>query len=255
MSEVVRTERQGARVIVTIDHPPANAISSAVIAGLRAAFAAAVADPAVRVAVITGDGERFFSAGADVTEFPSAGGGNTATGGQQLTLEMESLPIVIVAAINGMALGGGLELALACDARIAASSARFGQPEIKLGIIPGWGGTQRLPRFIGRARAMTMLLSGDPIDAATALEWGLVSKVVDGAELLAAATELAEVFEKRAPLAVAATKRAVAGGLDRPIADGLAAEQREFAGLFASEDAREGITAFLEKRAPNWKGR
>lgn len=255
MSDVIRSERRDAHCVITIDHPPANAISADVIAGLRDAFAAAADDPGVRAAILTGAGTRFFAAGADIREFPTGGDRAGGAGGQELTLAMQALPIVTIAAVNGMALGGGLELAMACDVRIATGEARFGQPEINLGIIPGWGGTQRLPRLIGRARAMPMLLSGDPIDAATALQWGLVSEVVDGAALLEAADAMAERFAAKAPLAVAATKRAVADGLDRPLREGLDVERREFSALFGTTDAREGITAFLEKRQAEWKGR
>ncbi len=144
---------------------------------------------------------------------------------------------------------------MACDVRIAAEAAVFGQPEIKLGIIPGWGGTQRLPRLIGRTAAMHLLLTGDPIDAAHALELGLVFNVVEPHELLDSARELAGLYAAQAPLALAATKRAVAEGLDRPLPEGLEAERREFVGLFSTDDAREGITAFLEKRAATWTGR
>jgi enoyl-CoA hydratase len=254
MSDAVRIERQGARLVAVIDHPPANAISGAVVAGLRDAIARAAADDAVRVLVITGAGERFFAAGADISEFPTDGSRAGASGGQQLTAELEALPKITLAAVNGMALGGGCEIAMACDLRVAAPQARFGQPEINLGIIPGWGGTQRLPRLIGRGPAMPLLLTGDPIDAPTALRLGLVSKLIEG-DFTAGVAEYADMLAGKAPLAVAATKRAINEGLDGPLAEGLAAEQRAFSGLFATEDAREGITAFLEKRRPTWKGR
>ncbi|HEY0409618.1 MAG TPA: enoyl-CoA hydratase-related protein, partial [Candidatus Dormibacteraeota bacterium] len=170
-------------------------------------------------------------------------------------LEIERSPLATIAAINGMAFGGGCEIALACDIRIAARTARLGQPEINLGIIPGWGGTQRLVRVVGQGRAMPLLLTGDPVDAETALSIGLVSQVVDGAELTAAALGLAGKLAAKAPLAVAATKRAVLEGMALPIADALEVERREFAGLFATADAREGVGAFLEKRKPTWTGR
>jgi enoyl-CoA hydratase/carnithine racemase len=255
VSDVVRTERRGSYWLITIDHPPANTISGAVIEGLSDAFSAAAADTQARVAILTGAGTRFFAAGADIREFPRGEGETPVEKGQALTLAMEALPIVTIAAVNGIAFGGGCELAMACDVRIAASSASFGQPEIKLGLIPGWGGTQRLPRLIGRAQAMPLLLGGDPIDAATALKLGLVSEVVEGDALLDSAVALAERYAERAPLAVAATKRAVADGMDRPLRDALDVERREMNALFATEDAREGISAFLEKRAPSWTGR
>jgi enoyl-CoA hydratase/carnithine racemase len=248
----VRVERQGAVAVITIDHPPANAISAAVIAGLREAITGAQGE--LRAAVITGAGGRFFSAGADITEFGSAGGEGTAAG-QVLTLEMEAASVALIAAVNGVALGGGCELAMACDLRVAATTARFGQPEINLGIIPGWGGTQRLPRLIGRTQAMPLLLSGDMVDAETALRLGLVSEVVPPEQLLERARALAEKLAGKAPLAVAATKRAVAAGLDRPLEEALAVERREFVSVFRSEDAAEGVRAFLEKRAPVWRSR
>jgi enoyl-CoA hydratase len=254
VSDLVSVQTEGRVALVTIDHPPANAISAAVVEALRAAVAAASADRELRALVITGAGNRFFAAGADVSEFPKAGG-SVATAGQQLTLEIERSPLATIAAINGMAFGGGCEIALACDLRIAAHTARLGQPEINLGIIPGWGGTQRLVRVVGLGRAMPLLLSGDPVDAETALSIGLVSQVVDGAELGATALALAAKLAAKAPLAVAATKRAVLEGLSLPIAEALEVERREFAQLFETADAREGVSAFLEKRQPAWIGR
>ena len=254
MSDEVRLERQGARLVAVIDHPPANAISAAVIGGLRDAVAQAAADAAIRVLVITGAGERFFAAGADISEFPTDGRRAGAGGGQELTRELEALDTISLAAVNGIAFGGGCEIAMACDLRVAAPHARFGQPEINLGLIPGWGGTQRLPRLIGRGAAMPLLLTGEPVDAATALRLGLVSRLIEG-DFAAGVAEYADLLAGKAPLAVAATKRAVRAGLDAPLEQGLAAEQQAFAGLFASEDAREGITAFLEKRTPTWAGR
>ena len=254
LHDTVRLDRDGALAIVTIDHPPANAISRAVVAGITEAITTAEADADCRALILTGAGPKFFAAGADISEFGSAGGETIATG-QDFTLSMERSRLPIVAAVNGIAFGGGCELTLACDVRIAASNARFGQPEIKLGIIPGWGGTQRLPRIVGRAAAIEMLFSGEPIDAARALQIGLVSRVVEPDELLDAAREVAGRFAAQAPLALAATKRAIAEGIDSGLADGLEAERRQFVSLFGSEDAREGITAFLEKRAPSWTGR
>jgi enoyl-CoA hydratase len=256
VSEPVRVERDGAVAVITIDHPPANAISRAVISGLRDAVAE-IGKPSsgVRAAVLMGAGEKVFAAGADITEFQTLGADNIDSG-QALTLEMERCPVPLVAAVNGIAFGGGCELAMACDLRIAAANARFGQPEINLGIIPGWGGTQRLPRLVGTGRAMAMLLTGDPIDARTALEWGLVSAVVEPAELLDAARTLAGKIATRAPLAAQATKRAVRNGAAAAsIAEALEVERQEFVAVFGSEDAKEGVTAFLAKRAAEWTGR
>jgi enoyl-CoA hydratase len=161
----------------------------------------------------------------------------------------------VLAAVNGIAYGGGCEIALACDLRICAEDARFGQPEIKLGIIPGWGGTQRLPRLVGRGPALEMLLTGDPIDAARALSCGLVTRVVPPGRLGEEALALAGLLAQRPPLAVAAVKRAVRRGSDGSLAGGLRREREEFARLLGSEDAREGLSAFLEKRPPTWRGR
>ena len=254
LHDAIRVDRDGAIAVVTIEHPPANAINRGVVLGLSEALADAEADATCRALVLTGAGPKFFAAGADITEFGGAGGESIGEA-QNVTVAMERSRLPIVAAVNGIAFGGGCELTLACDARVAASTARFGQPEIKLGIIPGWGGTQRLPRLIGRAAAAELLFSGDPIDAGRALELGLVSRVVEPDALMDTALEVARRYAAQAPLAFAATKRTLAEGLDRPLAEGLEVERREFVGLFASEDAREGITAFLEKRAPVWTGR
>ena len=254
LHDSVRVEHQGPVTVATIAHPPANAISAAVIAGVREALEAAVASDDCRVLVITGDGERFFAAGADVSEFPTSGAAGIASG-QDLTAEIESCPIPVIAAINGIAFGGGCEIALSCDLRVASSTARFGQPEINLGIIPGWGGTQRLPRLIGRTAAMELLLTGDAIDAERALALGLINAVAAPGELQDKVFELAGRIASQAPLAVAAIKQAVHTGIDIPIHDGLDAERVGFTRVFDTQDGREGVSAFLEKRPPTWQGR
>ena len=254
LHDTVRVEHRGPVTVATIAHPPANAISAAVIAGIREAVQAAVASDDCRVLVITGDGERFFAAGADVSEFATSGAAGILAG-QKLTSEIEDCRIPVIAAVNGMAFGGGCEIALSCDLRFASSNARFGQPEIKLGIIPGWGGTQRLPRLIGRTAAMELLLTGDPIDADRALALGLVNAVVAPGELQDKVFELADRVASQAPLAVAAIKQAVHTGIDVPILDALDAERVEFTRVFDTQDAREGVSAFLEKRPPTWQGR
>ena len=243
---------------ITIDHPPANALSGAVLDGLRSALAEVEADVTLGAAVLIGAGDRFFVAGADIGEFLSQGPDGTRAkiaDGQQLTLEMERHRFPIVAAINGFALGGGLELAMACDLRIAASNAKMGQPEVLLGIIPGWGGTQRLPRLVGRGRALEILLSGEQLDADRALELGLVNQVVELGQLKASAQELAGKLAEQAPLAVAAIKRAVSRGLDQSLEAGLAEELAEFDRAFRTADALEGISAFVQKRRAEWSGR
>ncbi len=249
----IRVDREGAVVTLTIDHPPVNAVNGDVVNGLAEGLAAAEADKSCRAVVITGNGPKFFCAGADIKGF---GEGADAVGkATYLTLAIEASRLPVIAAINGIAFGGGCELTLACDLRIASSTARFGQPEIKLGIIPGWGGTQRLPRLIGIARAAELLLTGDPIDAQRALALGLVAEVVEPDDLPGAARRWAELLASRAPLALAATKRAMHAGSTLSIEAALEVERREFVTLFGSEDAAEGISAFVQKRQPEWKGR
>ncbi len=253
-TDPVRTDRQEAVALVTIAHPPVNAISWAVAAGILDALTAAEADPACRALVLTGAGDRYFSAGADLTELAGDTPGDIA-GPDEVTVRLEASRLPVIAAVNGIAYGGGCELALACDLRICAEGARFGQPEIKLGIIPGWGGTQRLPRLVGRGPALEMLLTGDPIDAAWAKSCGLVTRVVPAGRLREEALALAGLLAQRPPLAVAAVKRAVRQGSDGSLTAGLRREREEFARLLRSEDAREGLSAFLEKRPPTWRGR
>ncbi|MGD1033307.1 MAG: enoyl-CoA hydratase-related protein [Candidatus Dormibacteria bacterium] len=253
-TDPVRTDRHGPVALVTITHPPVNAISRAVAAGIVEALTEAEADPACRALVLTAEGDRYFSAGADLTELAGDGPADLV-GSIEVTGRLEASRLPVIAAVNGIAYGGGCEIALACDLRICAEDARFGQPEIKLGFIPGWGGTQRLPRLVGRGPALEMLLTGDPIDAARALSCGLVTRVVPGARLGEEALALAGLLAQRPPLAVAAVKRAVHQGADGSLAGGLRLEREEFARVLGSEDAREGFSAFLEKRPPTWRGR
>jgi len=250
---LVRSEQHGAVTLVTIAHPPVNAISKAVATGILEALSRAESDEGCRAMVITGDGPRFFSAGADVTEFGEPM--EQISRALEVTRRLEASRLPVIAAVNGVAFGGGCETALACDLRICSEDARFGQPEIKLGIIPGWGGTQRLPRLVGRGRALEMLLTGDPIGAARALELGLVNRVVAAERLGEEALTLARTMADRPPLAVAAIKRAVRRGLEMPLDQGLSLEGEEFAAILLTEDAREGVVAFLEKRPPAWRGR
>ena len=253
----MRYDVQGAIAVLTVDHAPANALSNQVLEEIGQALQQAEADSAVRCLVFTGAGERFFIAGADIKEFlqtPDDKVGDRTAKGQQVTLQLERLPKVVIMAINGFCLGGGCELAMAGDIRIASETAVFGQPEIKLGIIPGFGGTQRFPRLIGRSHAMELLFSGDNIDAITALAYGLVTRVVPPGDLMAEAMRTAEKLSTAAPLAVAAIKRAVSDGMDRPIAEALEVERQEFVAVRRTADAKEGITAFIDKRQPKFTG-
>ena len=243
--------------LITIDRPEAlNALSFAIVGAIADALEALDADPACRAVVLTGAGERAFAAGADIKELAE----QTATG---LSRDDPFVPwdriravgIPIVAAVRGFALGGGCELAMACDLLIAGDDAQFGQPEIKLGVMPGAGGTQRLTRAIGKARAMELILTGRSMDAAEAQAAGLVTRVVPAAETLEAALDVAATIAAMSPVAVAAAKRSVLRADEVALAAGLDFERREFYLLFASEDQREGMAAFTEKRAPAWKGR
>ena len=255
--DFVSYETAGPVATLTVDHPPANALSNQVLAEIEAALSQAEDSDDIRAVIFTGGGEKFFIAGADINEFltiPREHYAERTAKGQKVTLQMETMAKPVVMAVNGYCLGGGCEMAMAGDIRIASANAVFGQPEIKLGIIPGFGGTQRLVRLLGKSRAMELLFTGESIDATTALELGLVSRVVPPAELLPAARELAQKLAAQAPLAIAAIKRAVHNGLDRPIEEALEAERKEFAEIRFTDDAIEGITAFLEKRAPEFKG-
>ncbi len=250
----VKLETRDAVAVAWLDRPPANSLSPETVAALRRAWEQVEAG-GTRALVIASANPRLFCAGADIKAFTgmdAAAGRDVSGGTHALLRSFEHSSVVTIAAVNGLALGGGCELAMACDLRLAAASARFGQPEIKLGIIPGFGGTQRLPRLVGPAKALEMNLVGDPISAAEAVAHGLANRVVPDEELLDAALALAEQLAASAPLAVAQIKRISA---HEDLDAGIAAEQEAFATVFASEDAREGIDAFLEKRAPRFSGR
>ena len=251
----MRLATRGAIALAWLDRPPANSLSPDTIDALRRVWERVDGDAGLRALVIASANARLFCAGADIKAFTAmdeAAGRAYVAGTHDLLRAFERSGTVTIAAVNGLALGGGCELAMACDLRVAAASARFGQPEIKLGIIPGFGGTQRLPRLVGAAKALELNLVGDPISAQEAAACGLVSRVVPDEELLGTALELAEALAARAPLAVEQIKRVSANpDLDA----GIEAEQAAFAQVFASADAREGITAFLEKRAPRFEGR
>jgi enoyl-CoA hydratase len=244
---------------VTLNRPEKlNALNRTLLGELDDAMRRFEADPSVRVLVLTGAGEKAFVAGADIGEFMGlspAEGTALARRGQILFDAIERCPKPVIAAVNGFALGGGCELAMACHLRIASSSARFGQPEVKLGLIPGYGGTQRLPRLVGRARALELLLTGRMIDAATAQAWGLVNRVVEPGELADAVRALVAEVLAVSPVALAHCLEAVADGLDCTLAQGLKLEANMFGLCFASEDMKEGAAAFLEKRQASFPGR
>jgi enoyl-CoA hydratase len=261
MASLVSTEQRDGVAVVTIDHPPVNALSAALLEELEAEVERLDEDAATRAIVLRGAGERAFVAGADISEFPTlreAGAGSdggSARGIQKLGARMDAARTPFVAAIHGWCLGGGLELAMACDVRVAAEDAKLGQPEIKLGLIPGGGGTQRLPRLVGSGRAQLLNIGGEPIDAQTAYEWGLVEKVVPREQLLDAAVEIAALFAQRSPHAVAVLRELQRTTRDLPLEEGLRREAEAFRRCIASEDGQEGVAAFLEKREPSFTGR
>jgi enoyl-CoA hydratase len=258
MGTYVSSERRDAVALVTIDNPPMNALSSALLAELEAEVEALDADDAVRAIVLRGAGERAFVAGADIKEFPalreSASEGGSARGIQRLGHRMDAARTPFVAAIRGFCLGGGLELALCCDVRVCSDDARLGQPEIKLGLIPGGGGTQRLPRVVGIGRAMLLNLTGEFVDAETAYAWGLVEKVVPVAELEGAALTIAAQIAAQSPHAVAVLRELARTTRDLPLEEGLRREADGFVRCLRSEDGAEGVAAFIEKRAPVFTG-
>ena len=252
-------ERDGAVAIVTLNRPKVlNALNTQTITELSTAMTAFKDDAAVRAIVLTGAGEKSFVAGADINELAvlsPVAGKEHARRGQQVFDAIEQLGKPVIAAINGFALGGGCELAMACTLRLAADSAKFGQPEINLGLIPGYAGSQRLPRLVGRGVALEILLTGDMIGAQRAYEIGLVNRVVPAAELMTEAKKLAQALAAKAPIAVRYILDAVHQGLDVPLAQGEYLETSLFGTIASSEDMREGTTAFLEKRKANWQGK
>jgi enoyl-CoA hydratase/carnithine racemase len=257
VGEFVRLEVVDGVGTIQLDRPPMNALNAAVQEELRAAAQAASSDDSVRAVVVHG-GSRVFAAGADIKEMSAMSYTAMSARAQALSSAFDSvarIPKPVVAAINGYALGGGCELALACDWRVAAEDARLGQPEITLGVIPGAGGTQRLARLVGPARAKDIVLTGRFVDAAEALAIGLVDRVVPADAVLPTAHELARRFVGGPAQAIRAAKLAIDGGLDLSLAAGLAWESQLFAGLFATEDQREGMAAFVEKRKPDFRGR
>jgi enoyl-CoA hydratase len=244
--------------VVTVNRPKVlNALNEKTVRELEQAFTAIKGDSAVRCVLLTGAGEKAFVAGADINEIAqkdAATGKQMAVHGQGVFTLIETCGKPVIACVNGFALGGGCELAMACTMRIASENAKFGQPEVKLGVIPGYGGTQRLTRLVGEGRAMQLILTGEMISAAEALRIGLVNEVVAADKLMARGEEIAKAIAKNAPLAVAMSMEAIHEGASLPLERGLAREAELFGKSCGTADSAEGTRAFLEKRTANWKG-
>jgi enoyl-CoA hydratase/carnithine racemase len=257
--ETILYTKKGQVAYVTLNRPKVrNALNRIALSELKAAFEDASVDPDVRGVILTGAGEKAFIAGADVIELAGINAVEAeefTRAGQAVLNLIENLGKPVIAAVNGYALGGGCETAMACTIRLATEDATFGQPEVKLGIIPGYGGTQRLPRLVGRGRALQMILSGAMIGAPEAYRIGLVNEIVPRSELLPRAEAILAQIAANAPLAVKFSLEAVNKGLETSQAEGLLIESSLFAICAASEDKKEGTAAFVERRAPQFKGR
>lgn len=245
--------------LITLNRPAAmNALNPQTLTELDQLLLRLADNAEVHAVIITGAGKKAFVAGGDITvmqPLTPLEASRVARQAQRLFARIESFPKTVIAAINGYALGGGCELAMSCDIRIAAENARLGQPEINLGIIPGWGGTQRLPRLVGRGKAKQLMLTGEMVTAAEALKIGLVEQVVAADRLLAAATEMALKIAGKPQIAVQLIRKAVDNGLDMPLDKAIDYEADIFGLCFATEDQKEGMAAFLEKRSAVWKNR
>lgn len=249
-------EHSGRIAVVTVNRPEKlNALDNSVVAELRTMMEELAENGEVGAIILTGAGEKAFIAGADIGMLAKQGvldGAANSRQGQELTMTMERSSVPILAAINGYALGGGLELALACDLRFAAKGAKMGLPEVSLGLIPGYGGTQRLPRLVGKSRALQMILTGDPVDADEAERIGLINGVFEPEQLLPGVAKVAERILSRGPMAVALAKQAVHRGAHLSLTDGLRLEADLFGMTSSTDEMKEGTQAFLEKRKPNW---
>jgi enoyl-CoA hydratase len=252
-------ENQAGIAVVTLNRPKAlNALNAALMTELDTLAGALAKDDSVKAVIITGAGDKAFVAGADITEMQpmsAVEGRNWGKFGQAVMDKIENLPQPVIAAVNGFALGGGCELAMACDIRIASEKAKFGQPEVTLGIPPGFGGTQRLSRLVGKGRAKELLFTGDMIDAQEAYRIGLANKVVPAEELMDVAKALAQKIMSRGPIAVQVCKAAVNEGLDTDLQTGVAYEAEVFGLCFATADQKEGMAAFVEKRKAAFTGK
>jgi enoyl-CoA hydratase len=252
-------EKDGALAIITIDRPKVlNALNDETIAEIDDCITTIASDKTILCVILTGGGEKSFVAGADINELSTwdvISGRAKSDSGHALTSKIKDLPQPVIAAINGFALGGGCEIAIACDIRLASKNAKIGQPEVNLGIIPGYGGTQRLPRLVGAGKAKQMILTGDFVNADEAYRIGLVDEVYPPDELIPKAKEMARKIISKGPLAVKAAKEAINVGLDVDLKSGCEYEAALFASIFATEDMKEGTKAFLEKRKPEFKGK
>jgi enoyl-CoA hydratase/carnithine racemase len=256
--ETLLVERAEGYAVVTLNRPPANTISAMLMGELAAVVESLAADDAIRAVVLTGAGDRIFCGGADLSGAFSGGADDLQAflrQGQALLRRIERLPKPVIAAIQGHATGGGCEIAMACHLRVMKETARIGQTESNLGIIPGFGGTQRLPRLIGRTKALELLILGTQVPAAEALALGLVNRVTKEGETLAEARALAVAIARRAPVATRLIIECVDRGLDGPLSEGIDAEIRGFLETLRTEDAAEGIQAFFQKRPAEFKGR
>jgi len=258
MYQNILTEEKGGIQLITINRPKQlNALNKDTIAELHEALKAADANRAIRVIILTGSGDKSFVAGADIKEFADfsiAQGGELAQRGQETLFSfIENLSTPVIAAVNGFALGGGLELAMTSHIRIASDNARMGLPEVSLGVIPGYGGTQRLAQLVGRGKANEMVFTAGMIKAADALQWGLVNYVVEQGELLAKAEEIAGKIMNNSSTAIASAIRSINANYEAGV-NGYEVEIEEFGKCFGTNDFKEGTTAFLEKRKPNFKG-
>lgn len=255
----VRLKKEASLGWIIIDRPDKlNALNAETVRELYSCFLSMREDPEIRAIILTGSGEKAFVAGADINELAGldqAKGKDYVLEGQELTKLIENYPKPVIAAINGFALGGGTEVALACHVRIASENAKMGQPEVKLGLIPGFGGTQRLARLVGKGKAMEFILSGRMLDAQQALAIGLVNRVVPFGDLAAVCEALAREMMVNAPLALEYAIKAINEGLDRPLPEGLLLEAELFGNACSTEDSKEGTKAFLEKRKPNFQGK
>lgn len=255
MMGTIHYELNGHVVILTIQSPPANALSSKLLNALSDKLDEMESDEKVKAILLKGEG-RFFSAGADIKEFTSLQGASDYQSlsefGQQLFDRIENFSVPVIAAIHGAALGGGMELAMACHIRIATNNAKLGLPELSLGIIPGFAGTQRLPQYVGTAKAYEMILTGEPITAHEAYQFGLVNRVVDEEQLIDAATELAEKIASKSKPTITRIMQLIPYAKTERFANGVKAEAEAFGEIFGSEDAKEGVQAFIEKRKPNF---